>query len=167
MTIELLKRFGWFVAFVLAQAIVLGHIHLFGVATPLLYIYFILLIPRNYPKWATLLWAFFLGFFVDIFLNTPGLAAASLTLIAAIQPYYIELFVSHDSAEDMKPTLSTMGATRYTYFVVPLVLLFCLVFFSLEHLSFFNVMHWLMSVLGSTALTLIMIFTFEIAKSRW
>jgi len=166
MTIELLKRFGWFVAFVLAQVIVLGRIHLFGVATPFLYVYFILQLPRNYPKWAGLLWAFFMGLSVDIFLNTPGFAATSLTLIAAIQPYYMELFVSRDSAEDMKPAMSTMGATRYTYFVVPLVLLFCLLFFTIEHFSFFNFSHWLSCVFGSAALTLVLIFAFEIAKNK-
>jgi len=166
MTIEMLKRAGWFLVFVLAQAIVLGRIHLFGVATPLLYIYFVLQFPRNFPKWAGLLWAFFLGLFIDVFQNTPGLAATSLTLIAAIQPYYLELFLSRDTAEDMKPALSTMGFTRYVYYVVPQVLLYCLLFFTLEHLSFFNLTHWGLCILGSAAITLILIFTFEVAKNR-
>ncbi len=164
MTIELLKRFGWFVAFVLAQALVLGRIHLFGVATPLFYVYFILQLPRNYPKWASLLWGFFMGLFVDVFLNTPGFAAASLTLIAALQPYYVELFASRDTAEDMVPSLSTLGLTRYIYFAVPLVFLFCLLFFTIEHFSFFNPTHWILCVLGSTVLTLVLIFSFEVAK---
>ncbi len=166
MTIDMLKRAGWFVTFVLVQAIVLGRIHLFGVATPLLYIYFVVQFPRNFPKWAGLLWGFFMGFFIDMFTNTPGLAAASLTLIAAIQPYYLELFLSRDTAEDMKPALSTMGFTRYVYYVVPQVLLFCLLFFTLEHLSFFNLTHWALCILGSSVITLVLIFTFEIAKNK-
>lgn len=89
MTQDFLKRAGWFLVFVLAQAMVLGRIHLFGVATPLLYVYFVTQLPRNYPKWASLLWGFMMGLLVDIFSNTPGMASASLTLIAAIQPYYL------------------------------------------------------------------------------
>ena len=162
----MLKRAGWFVAFVLAQAVVLGRIHLFNCATPLLYVYFVTQFPRNYPKWAILLWAFMLGLLVDTFSNTPGLAAASLTLIAAIQPYLFELLVPRDSAENLKPSLSTLGAMKYSYYIIILVLLYCVVFYSLELFSFFNLMQWAMCIGGSTAITLLLIFTFEIAKAN-
>ena len=164
MKIDLLKRFAWFLVFVLAQAVVLGRIHLFGVATPLLYVYFVLQFERNYPKWAVLLWSFFLGLFIDILSNTPGLAAASLTLIAAVQPYFFELFVPRDSAEDLKPSLATIGSVKYTYYIVALVLLYCLVFYSLEFFNFFNWLLWAMCVLGSTLITLALILAFEIAR---
>ena len=162
----MLKRAGWFVAFVLAQAVVLGRIHLFNCATPLLYVYFVTQFPRNYPKWAILLWAFMLGLLVDTFSNTPGLAAASLTLIAAIQPYLFELLVPRDSAENLKPSLSTLGTMKYTYYIIILVLLYCVVFYSLELFSFFNLMQWALCIGGSTAITLLLIFTFEIAKAN-
>ena len=166
MKIDLLKRAGWFIAFVLIQAMVLGRIHLFNVATPLLYVYFVTGFPRNYPKWALLLWSFFMGLFIDIFFNTPGLAAASLTLIAAIQPYYFELFVPRDSVDDLKPALNTLGPVRYSYSIVVLVLLYCLVFYSLELFNYFNLLHWALCVVGSAAVTLLLIFTFEIAKVK-
>ena len=150
--------------FLLAQVFVLGRIYMFGVATPLLYVYFILQMPRNYPKWALLLWGFSLGLLVDIFFNTPGVAAASLTVIAAIQPYYMELFIPRDSSEDLRPSLKTLGALRYSNYTIPLVLVYCMLFFTLEHFSFFDALHWLLCVVGSTLLTLILIFTFEIAK---
>ena len=152
--------------FVLAQAIVLGRIHLFNCATPLLYVYFVTQFPRNYPKWAILLWAFMLGLLVDTFSNTPGLAAASLTLIAAIQPYLFELLVPRDSAENLKPSLSKLGTMKYTYYIIILVLLYCVVFYSLELFSFFNLMQWALCIGGSTAITLLLIFTFEIAKAN-
>ena len=107
MTADLLKRGLLFVLFVLAQAIVLGRIHLFHYATPLLYIYFVLGFEQNQPKWAILLWSFFLGLFIDIFANTPGVAAASLTFIATIQPYFVQLFLPRDSADNLKPSLSS------------------------------------------------------------
>ena len=112
MKADILKRLGVFFVFVLAQAIVLGRIHLFHYVTPLLYVYFVLSFERNYPKWAILLWSFAMGLFVDIFANTPGLAAASLTLIGALQPYYLELFVPRDSAENMKPNIQTLGPSK-------------------------------------------------------
>ncbi len=166
MTIDLLKRAGWFVVFVLAQAIVLGRIHLFHCATPLFYVYFVTQFPRNYPKWGILLWSFMLGLMIDTFSNTPGLASASLTLIAAIQPYFFELFVPRDSLDNLKPALSTLGPLKYSYYIVMLVLLYCLVFYSLELFNFFNLQEWALCVGGSAAITLLLIYAFEFAKSR-
>lgn len=165
MTVDLLKRAGWFIVFVLVQAVVLGRIHLFNYATPLLYVYFVLQLPRNYPKWGILLWSFMLGLMVDTFSNTPGLAAASLTLLGAVQPYFFELFVPRDSVDDLKPALLTLGALKYSYYSIVLVLFYCLVFYSLELFTYFNITQWAYSVVGSAVLTLVLIFTFEIAKS--
>ena len=166
MKADILKQAVAFVIFVLAQAIVFGRLHLFHYATPLVYVYFVFSFERNYPKWAILLWSFFLGLFIDIFANTPGLAAASLTLIAAIQPYYLELFVPRDSAENMKPAIKTLGPSKYSTYVIPLTVFYCVVFYSLEFFNFFNWLHWLFCVVGSSVITLVLIYTFEIFKSR-
>ena len=40
MAIELLNRLAMFVALFVAQVLILNHVHLFDVATPLLYVYF-------------------------------------------------------------------------------------------------------------------------------
>lgn len=164
MSIDFLKRLSWFGAFLLAQVLVLGQIHLFHYATPLLYVYFVTQFPRNHAKWAILLWSFMMGLLVDTFFNTPGVAAASLTLIGAIQPYYFELFVPRDSAEDLVPSLRNISPTKYAYYIVPLVSLYCMLFFSLEMFTFFNWLQWLLCVVSSALVTLLLIFTFEVAK---
>jgi rod shape-determining protein MreD len=166
MTADLLKRFGWFALFLLAQVVLLQQIHLFGVATPFLYVYFVLQFPRTLSKWSTLLWGFSLGLLVDIFANTPGVAAASLTLLTAIQPYYLGLFVSQDAPADLRPSLKTMGFIKYTIYSATMVLLFCVVFFSLEQFSFFHILHWLMCVTGSAVITLLLIYSYEFAKKK-
>ncbi len=166
MPTDLVKRTILFIVFVLAQAMVLGRIHLFGVATPLLYVYFVTMFPRNYPKWAMLLWSFLMGLLIDTATNTPGLATATLTLIAVVQPYYFELFVPRDSVDNLEPSLATLGPLKYSYYIVVLVLLYCLVFYSLEMFSFFNLMHWALCVGGSTVITLALIYTFEVARMR-
>jgi rod shape-determining protein MreD len=122
--------------------------------------------PRNHEKWAILLWSFLLGLCIDIFSNTPGLAAASLTVIAAIQPYYLELYVPRDSADNLKPSMKTLGPVKFTYYIVPIVLVYCLLFYSLEMLTFFNAFYWLMCVVGSTVITLLLIFTLEIGRGH-
>lgn len=166
MSVDVLKRAGLFIVFALAQAMFLGRIHLFGCATPLLYVYFVILFPRNYPKWAILLWSFSLGLIIDIFFNTPGLAAATMTLLAVVQPYYLEMFVSREDFEELKPTMKNLGVVKYLYYSIVLTLLYCVVFFTLESFSFFDLGEWLRCVIGSTTITLVLILTFESVTSR-
>lgn len=163
MTTDLLKRTVLFLLFLLGQVVVMGRIHLFGVATPLLYVYFVAMFPRHYPKWGILLWSFVLGLMVDTSTNTPGLASASMTLIAAVQPYLFELFVPRNSPDTIQPSLWSVGPTRYSYYIIILVLLYCTVFYTLELFSFFDLEYWFLSTIGSAGLTLALIFAFEIA----
>ena len=150
-----------FVVLCLAQALVFNHIHLFGCATALLYVYFVIILPRNYPRWATLLWSFFLGLGVDIFSNTPGMASASLTLVGLVQPFLLTLFIPREAPENMKTAASTLGFTKFLTFATMLVLLHCLVFFTIEAFSFFNWMQWAMNIAGTTLLTLLLIIVLE------
>jgi rod shape-determining protein MreD len=161
MSIEFLKRFGLFVLLVLFQGLVLNHVHLMGVALPLLYLYFPLTIRRNTPKWAVLLWSFFLGLAVDMFSSTPGMAAASLTLTGFLQPYLLELFLPREAPENMKSALSTLGFTKFLTLASILVFVQCLLFFTIESFSFFNWLQWLLNVIGSTVLTLILLMALE------
>ncbi len=90
MATDILRRIILFIVLCLVQGLVLNHINLLGCATPLLYVYMALTFPRGYPRWAELLWCFFLGLSVDTFTNTPGVAAASMTLVGVLQPYILE-----------------------------------------------------------------------------
>lgn len=161
MTIDLLRQLGVFAVLCLAQAFVFNRIHLFGCATPLIYIYMIIKLERNYPKWGILLWSFALGVIVDALSNTPGVAAASLTLIGAVQPYFMELFVQRDAAENLMPSLKTLGYGKFSFFAAMLTLLYCIVFFTLETFSFFNFSQWVAQVLGSAIISLVIILTIE------
>ncbi|MBR5729503.1 MAG: rod shape-determining protein MreD [Prevotella sp.] len=161
MTIDLLQRVVAFVVLVVVQALVLNHIHLFGVATPLFYVYFVLLFRRNHPKWIILLTSFLLGLCIDVFSNTPGLAAASTTFIAVVQPYILEPFVPRDSDENLKPGMRTLGIGRFIYYTIFMVLLYNLVFFSLEAFNFFNWLQWLLCIGSSTLLTVVLILVVE------
>ena len=64
MNTQLLRGVAIFVALLLVQILVFNHIHLFNCATPLLYIYVVLLFPRNIPRWLALLSGFIMGFFI-------------------------------------------------------------------------------------------------------
>ena len=166
MNLNFIRNIVLFVILLLVQVLVLNHIRLFGCATPLMYIYFVLPMRRNQAKWATLVWCFLLGLAVDTFSNTPGVASASMTLIAAVQPYLLELFVPRDSADDLVPSFRTLGVSKYVSYTVILVLVGCLAFFTLEAFNLYNWMQWMCSILGSAALTVVLILVIENARNR-
>ena len=150
-----------FVTVCIVQVLVLNHVHLFNCATPLFYVYFVLLFPLNYPKWSCLLWSFALGLAIDIFSNTPGVAAASMTFVGLLQPYILALYAQRDSVDNLKPTMKTLGVASYVYYSFFLIFIYCLLFFALESFSFFNWLQWLMSVGGSTIVTLLLVLVIE------
>jgi len=161
MTVDFLRRLAVFVALCLAQVLVFNRIQLFHCATPLLFVYFTIIIPRGYPRWATLLWSFFMGLFVDMFANTPGVAAASMTLAGLLQPYLLELFLPRDAEENIKASAASLGGWRFFALAAIIVVVFCLVFFALEAFSFFNVIYWLQCAGGSALVTLMLVMTLE------
>lgn len=166
MSIEFFKRLMLYVVLVLSQALVLNHIHLFGYATPLLYIYFVVSFPRNYPKWGILLWSFLLGLNVDAFSNTPGVAASAMTLISLLQPYLLEVFMQRDSEDDFQPSISTMGAANYVYFSLLLTFIYCIVFFTVEAFTFFNWLQWIFNIVASTLLSLLLIIVIDNLRKK-
>lgn len=158
MNIGILKRIGVLILLCLIQALLLNKILLFGCATPLLFIYFVLSLPRNCSRSASILWSFLMGLAVDVMSNTPGVAAASMTLIGAVKPPFLEIFIQHDSEDDLVPTPSVMGAGQYLYYSAALILLHNVVFFTLETFSFFDITGWLCDVFGSSLITLLFVF---------
>lgn len=160
------RRIIIFVLLILVQILILNHIHLFGYATPLLYVSFVLTFKRNFPRWAILIISFILGAIIDVFSNTPGVAMGSLTLIGLIQPTLLELFVPRDSAEDLEPSMKNLGVNKFIFFTIIIVFIFCLCFFTLETFNFFNWIKWIECVVGSTIFTTILILVLENMRKR-
>lgn len=166
MKIEVIRHFFTFIILCIVQVLVLNHIELFGCATPFLYVYFIMLFRRVFPRWAVLLWSFFLGIFIDMFSNTPGVAASSATFIGLLQPYLLNLFAPRDSSDDMMPTMKSLGVARYVYYTIICVFIFNLLFFTVEMFSFFNWLQWALNICGSTVLTVVLILVIENVRKR-
>ena len=166
MKIEVIRHFFTFIILCIVQVLVLNHIELFGCATPFLYVYFIMLFRRGFPRWAVLLWSFFLGIFIDMFSNTPGVAASSATFIGLLQPYLLNLFAPRDSSDDMMPTMKSLGVARYVYYTFICVFMFNLLFFTVEMFSFFNWLQWALNICGSTVLTVVLILVIENVRKR-
>lgn len=166
MKLYLLKGILYFIVLLLAQVLELNHIHLFNYATPLLYVYIALMFRRNYPRWGVLVLCFLMGFCVDMFSNTQGVATASMTFVGLIQPYLLNGFIPRDSVDDFQPSIKTLGVSKFIYYALILVFIYCAVFFTIETFNFFDWGQLVAHVLGSTALTLVIIYAIEYFRNR-
>ena len=166
MNLVFLHRLIAFVILAIVQSLVLNHVHLFDVATPMVYVFFVMTFRRNSFRTGMLLWSFLLGLVVDIFSNTAGVGAATMTLMAFIQPYLLFMITPHDSAEDMEVSMKTLGVARFIYLTLIVTFLFCLLFFTLEVFSFNHWLYWLECVGSSWVLTFVLILVIERFRCR-
>ena len=147
------------------QVMVLNHIHICGYATPMVCVYFILILPLGTARWIKLLWGFGIGVVLDMFANTPGMMAATLTLVAMVQPHMLTLIggvdKEDDKEDDIPPSIATMGAVPFMRYVAAGVLMQCVVFYMLEIFSFFSITDTLINIAGSTVLSFLIIWAIE------
>ena len=162
MTIIYLKNIGRFIFLVFFQVLILNNIQFSGYITPYFYIYFILLLPFETPRWLLLSGAFLLGITIDVFANTPGLNAAACVLMAFIRPLVINSISSGtEFMVGTHPSLKNQGLKWFAYYSVILVLSHHFVLFFLEIFRFTEFFQTLLRVLLSAAFTLLLVFLSE------
>ena len=140
---------------VLLQVLFLNRICLFGYVTPLYYIWMIARFDSAMPRYATLLWAFFLGLAIDLFSGTPGLNAASATLLAMFQPGMTKLFVSMDRHDVLIPSSASMGGRQFAGYLLLITLLHHTVYYILRSIPLGDWTVLALKVVFSTLLTFI------------
>lgn len=123
---EFLKRLGICIALLLLQVFALNRISLFGLATPYVYIYLILILDSDVEPVGRMLWGFVMGLTADIFMNTPGVQAAALTLTAYLQPYILGLFVTLERGIRVNPGAVSLGAGRCSLYFIAVSFVFSL-----------------------------------------
>lgn len=158
----ILPRVLWIIGLVLAHTLVFNHIHLMGYATPMPYVYALIILPHGTARWIYVVLGFCIGIVIDILSNTVGAAAAALTLVGLVTPLLLRTFAPDDKLEEeFTPSIKTMQWGGFLKLAVVVTLIHTLVFFLLETFSLFDALEILIKVGGSTALTVIFMMTFE------
>ncbi len=155
------KGIVFFILLLLLQIWVFNKVHFLGIATPLLYIYFVIKLPTGMNRnWVTFL-AFLMGLTIDIFNNTPGFNALTTVIIGFCRYYIISIFSPRDVIETYVPSMNSFGGgpfMRYSFFIV---ILHHIILFMLESFSIFSWYIIFLKIIGSTILTMILIFAIE------
>lgn len=163
---RILTRIAWFVGLALVQVLLLNNICLFGLATPFIYIYFILAIDRDTDRNALMAMAFAMGLLVDVFSNTPGVNAGASVLVAFFRPGLLRLFAPREEFENFEPGISVMGVWPFVRYVTVAVLLHHSVLFLLEAFSFAHIGFLSLRILCSTLLTVLLVMSIEFIRHK-
>ena len=150
----------------LLQVLILNRICLFGYVTPLFYIWMIIRFDSSMKRSVILLWAFFLGLIIDLFSGSPGLNAASATLLAMFQPAIVKLFVPLDRHDVLVPCSAAMGARPFAGYLLLTTGLHHTVYFILRSIPLGDWTVLVLKVVFSTLLTFVlMIVTESVTKT--
>ncbi|MEA4916077.1 hypothetical protein SDC9_194429 [bioreactor metagenome] len=149
-----------FLLLILLQTLLLNRISLFGFATPVLYIYFLLKLPVGRSPYYVIIFAFLMGLIIDIFLNTPGMNAAAITIVAAFRESIMGLFFEREGYDDFVPGINT-AAGPFVRFTIFMVLLHLTLLFFIESFTLFNLKNTLLRIGTSSIVTIPLIIALD------
>jgi rod shape-determining protein MreD len=150
-----------FVLLVLLQIWLFNNIHLFGVATPFVYVYFTLKLPVKKNRNVVLLLSALIGLIIDLFGSTLGLNMFVMVVIGFLRFYLLKLFAPRDIFEDYVPSFETLGNFMFVRYIGILTLIHVIVLHLMESFTLFNPVNLILRIVGSFILTVVLICAFE------
>ena len=122
--------------YVLLQVVVLNEVLFSAYINPFLYVILIISLPLKTPKWFLLIYAFLLGFSIDLFSGSLGFHSTATILIAFVKPFISKITIPHNILGDTDEiTLKKVGNKAFIIFSLFLILIHNSCLFITEHLS--------------------------------
>lgn len=166
MITEILLRLAQLVGLFLLQLLVCSHIHLWGYATPLPFVALLLYVGSDASRVVTLLAAFLLGMMTDIISSTPGVGAASMTLVAMLQPALLRFMAPRDAGDILIPGFTPMGRNAHLRYMAAIIGIHQVAYFTLDFFSFHHFTEFLLTLLTSFLLTYAVVWVMETIRDR-
>jgi hypothetical protein len=126
-----------FFIYLMVQVLLLKNLVLFNTSFCFLYVAFILLLPVETSNLVLMVFAFLMGFFVDIFYNSLGLHSMALVPIAYVRNYWLATTTPQGGYDvGMPPTVAANGLQWFLVYTLPLVFIHHLLLFFVEASGF-------------------------------
>lgn len=140
---------------VVLQSLVVSRIQLLnGLVLPWIYIFGILMLPFETPRWLTLLIATGVGLVMDYFTGPMGLHTSACVFLGYLQPVVQKVFSPREGYEvTQRPTVQRMGLTWYVTYAAILAFAHHFWLFYLEVFRFSDFFYTFLRVLLSTIAT--------------
>lgn len=104
--------------------------------SPLVYIAFVVLLPMNAKPVAVLLLGLLMGVFMDFFSGTAGLHTIATLFTAYIRKFVMVFTLGKESVEEGgMPSVKSLGPAKFMRYASLVVGIHCLLYFTVESLS--------------------------------
>lgn len=154
-----------FIGLVLLQVLVCSNINFLGEINPYVYVIFIILYPVTNNRLLFIFLSFFIGYTVDIFLDSGGVHAAASVAIAYIRPLFLKF--SFGAAYDYQSIkFSNIDFSRRLIYFLLLIVIHHLILFSLVVFDKTKAVLILQQTVYSSSFTLILSLLFSSLFSK-
>ncbi len=147
-----------FIILLLVQVAVLNRVNFGGFINPQIYILYVILFPYySKHKGYLLLSSFFLGISIDFFMNSGGINAFSLTLIAFVRQYFFNITIGNQDKSD-NISFHDIPFTKLITYILILTFIHNASLFWLENFSFDGLGSMFMRIFFSAIYSTIIIY---------
>jgi len=156
-----------FLFLVLLQALILNNIEVNGYINPYLYILFMVLLPLETPRSASLFLGFLLGLSIDFFSGTWGMHASATVFLAFCRPFVLKIMAPREGYEfGQTASIRDMGFSWFISYAAILTVLHHTFLFFVEVFRFSEILQTLGRVILSSVFTLLLILMSQYLSYR-
>ena len=167
MTRDLISYFIRFSLLIIVQIFLLNNVQFSGLLNPYLYVYFLIVLPVDFPPNIGLLVAFAMGIIIDMFSQTMGMHTISAVFLAYARPYILRYMAPRDGYEfSRNVSIKQMGWLWFLTFSGLMVFLHHFVLFFIESFRMSGLGYTMLKAVGSSLLTLTLIIIVQLLFTR-
>lgn len=142
------------------QILIFNRLHIFGGVCFLMLIP-LLKMPLSINRPLQILMGFIFGLIMDIFFNTHGLYAFSLTTMMAVRLPVLKLFIDLESAKIGDITPRRVGFNSFMFYMFVSIMLFSIILYGVESLFLLSFPALICKIGISVFLTFITVYLIE------
>lgn len=163
MTIRFYLRFlASFLLIVAIQVLAFRNLSLFYIGYGFPYLLALVALPPQFKGIPTLLWAFFVGFVIDMFYDSLGLHIMACVTAGFIRHIVVSSIAPPAGYEDNSQSSTTsMGFGWYLSYTVPIILVHHFTLFVLEDPEISSIGLWSIKAIVSTGFSLVLTWAFQ------
>jgi rod shape-determining protein MreD len=143
------------------QIFLLRNMSFYDLATPFVYVLFLLLLPFGIPNILLYLIAVFTGLTLDAFYDTIGVHIAACVTLAYVRILFITVSLNREGFDEPEPTLGNMGFKWFSIYAIFCIFAHHLVLFFLEAFKLSEISYTLLRCLASGIFTLLTVLLIE------
>lgn len=160
------KYIGIFALLLFLQVLLLDNLHWLGLVHPFVYLWVIILLPIELPRWMQMLIGASVGAVMDIFTHAAGIHMAGCVMIAYARPLLVARYVQDIERMKGAITIDAIGPGNYIRMLAVIVAVHHAIVFMLEAFTFQHFGYTLLQIVVSGVLSFAFILMLEYVRKN-